>query len=241
MRKLQPRQRRARSRSAALLVFALAACALCAAGGAAAQSGRRRPAQKSPTPAATPEAGPQGESESKPRPSSTSADTLASFIVMGQDETSFIADSVTRNDVLESFTARLGRSPSVSVTNAGRGTRGEAHQRAKSETKAHVVLLVLEEEFGDPGPRGGRGRDRDQRSLVIRTHVYAPKTGSLKYSDTVYQRDARQTVGVGGVRLPIPTRTISRYPSQMELRQAAQEAADRLLSRFHVQTPPDNP
>lgn len=221
---------------AALLLCALVSGALYAAGGAAAQSGRRKPAPKQPAP----EAAPQGESESgaKPRPADTNPAAAASFVVMGQDDTAFGADSVTQGDVMESFTARLGRASSVSVTSAGRGTRGEALKRAKAETTAHVVLVVLEEEYG--GARGGAGQ-ADRRALVIRTYVYAPKTGSLKFTDAVYQRAVRQTVGVGGVRLPVPTRTISRYPSQLELRQAAQDAADRLLSRFNVVPPPDHP
>jgi hypothetical protein len=227
-----------RRAAAACLLLALGACALWAAGGAAAQSGRRRPAQQT-KPQPTP--GPAGESESGPgaRPAESKPGAVATFVVMGEEDSAFGVDSVTRRDVMDSFTARLRRSVSVSVSDAGRGTRGEAVKRAKSETTSHVVLVVLEEELGQPTQRGTSRAD--QRSLVIRTHVFAPKTGALKYSDTVYQRAARPSVGVGGVRLPVPTRTIGRYPSQLELRQAAQDAADRLLSRFQVTAPTDIP
>lgn len=233
MRKL--RRHPGRVAPAAALLLALATCAVFAGGGAAAQSGRKKTTPQTQPPAA---AEPQGESESESRPRPAGANVAVSFVVMEQDDSAFGADSVTKGDVMESFTARLGRSASVSVTRAGRGSRGEATKRAKAEALAHVVLLVLEDDF-EPG--GGRGRQSDRRSLVIRTYVYAPQTGSLKFTDTVYQRAARQTVGVGGVRLPVPTRTISRYPSQLELRQAAQDAADRLLSRFKIAPPPDNP
>jgi hypothetical protein len=212
-----------------------AACALAA--GAAAQSGRRKTAPKSPVPQATPE--PAGESESGPRREESRANVVASFIVMAEEDASFWVDSVTRSDVLESFTTRLRRSPSVSVSDAGRGTRGEAVRRAKAEDASHVVLLAVEEEMGAPSSRNTQRAD--QRSLIIRTYVFAPKTGALKFSDTVYQRAVRQSVGVGGVRLPVPTRTISRYPSQLELRQAAQDAADRILSRFNARPAPDRP
>jgi hypothetical protein len=235
MRKL--RGHPGRGALAAAILLALAACALSAGGGAAAQSGRRKtpPRQTQPPPAAEP----QGESESESRPRPPGASAVVSFIVMEQDDTAFGADSVTKGDVMESFAARLGRSASVSVTRAGRGSRGEATKRAKAETAAHVVLLALEEEFSGMG--GRRPGQRDERTLVIRTYVYAPQTGSLKFTDTIYQRAVRPTVGVGGVRLPVPTRTIGRYPSQLELRQAAQDAADRVLSRFKIAPPPDTP
>ncbi|HWS53483.1 MAG TPA: hypothetical protein VN228_05130 [Pyrinomonadaceae bacterium] len=219
----------------AALAVALASCALFAPGGASAQSGRRRPAQQTQQPA---QAEPQGESESGPKRSEAKPAAAVQLIVMEQDDSAFGVDSVTRGDVMESFAGRLSRSPSVALTRAGRGGRGEANKRAKGEEHAHVVLVALEEDFGDPARRT---RQTDHRSLVIRTYVYAPKTGSLKFSDTVFQRAARPSVGVGGVRLPVPTRTIGRYPSQLELRQAAQDAADRLLSRFQIAPPADIP
>jgi hypothetical protein len=233
MRKLSGR--REVGAAAAALVLVVASCAVLAAG-AAAQSGRKRPSQP-PQPQPTAEAEPPGESESKPHPAAANA--AVSFLVMEEDDSAFGTDGVSKREVLESFTARLARAPSVAVTQAGRGSRGEAHKRAKAEETAYVVLLILEEEdLGDPGRRRTRS---NSRSLVLRTHVYAPKTGSLKFSDTIYQRAVRSSVGVGGVRLPVPTGTIGRYPSQLELRQAAQDAADRVLSRFQVAPPTDTP
>ena len=221
---------------AAALLAALGAWALFVTDGAAAQSGRRRPAQQTQKPE---QSEPAGESESGPKTPAAKAAAAVQLIVMEQEDLAFGIDSVTRGDVMESFAARLGRSPSVSVKRAGRGSRGDANKLAKAETDAHVVLVTLEEDFAEPSRRGTR--QSDYRSLVIRTYVYAPKTGSLRFSDTVYQRAARPTVGVGGVRLPVPTRTMGRYPSQLELRQAAQDAADRLLSRFQVAPPTDIP
>ncbi len=64
----------------------------------------------------------------------------------------------------------------------------------------------------------------------------------LKFSDVIYQRPYRETATVGGVRIPVPggTRRIERYPSQLQLEQAARDAADSLLMRFGVRLPPDN-
>lgn len=244
----KPETLRGRWALGALLVVALASCALWAAG-AAAQSGRRsRPSYPppTPTPAATPEAeSGESESESRPRPRAEDAkdSAVASFVVMESDDQVFGADSMTRRDVTESFARRLGQAPSVSVANGGRGNRSDAHRRAKSETTAWVVLVSLEEASGAGDVVRRRPGQEENRLLVVRTAVFEPKTGTLKHSDTVYQRPVRESVGIGGVRIPVPTgtRTISRYPSQLELEQAARDAADRLLSRFHVAPPSDYP
>ena len=233
---------RGRGAAGAWVLVALLACALAA--GAAAQSGRRRPPQQSPTPQPSPEATPGGESESESRPRGMEGrDTtaLASFVVMEDDaQAAFGADNMMREDVVESFAARLRRAPSVSVTGGGRGSRSDARRRAQGERTAVVVLISLEDEYGPGGPPRGPDQQRN-RSMVIRVTGYEPKTGAIKYNDTVYQRAVRQTATIGGIGIPIPTRTISRYPSQLELRQAAHDAADRLLSRFQIVPPPDQP
>ena len=75
---------------------------------------------------------------------------------------------------------------------------------------------------------------------MLRTYVYTPKTGDLKYSDTMYQRPYQDSARIGGVRVPVPSRRIERYPSQLQLEQAARDAADRLLSRFQITPPPEH-
>ena len=139
------------------------------------------------------------------------------------------------DDLTENFASRLGQSASVSVTRADSGSRGDARKRAKDESDAYVVLFQVEEDMGaGTGAIGG-----DARALTIKTYVYAPKTGDLKYTDTIYQRPYRQTATIGGIPVPVPSRRIEQYPSQLQLEQASRDAADRLLSRFHV-APPQN-
>jgi hypothetical protein len=213
-----------------LLLLALALCASVAW----AQSGRK--AQKTST-TPTAEAKPQGESESggaKPGTTKT-PDALVSFVVMQYDDATYGLDPLARDGVADNFIRRLGQSHVVSVTNAGKGRRQDARTRAKEESTAYVVLFQMEEESGN-GSMGGV----DSRALILRTYVYTPKTGDLKYTDTIYQRPYRQTARIGGVPIPVPTRRIERYPSQLELEQAARDAADRLLSRFQIAPPPDN-
>ena len=216
--------------TAAALILAAAVCAQAAG----AQSGRKGQKSSAPPPA---ESEPQGESESGPkRDASKKPDALASFVVMRADDGVLTAvDPLARDGVAQTFVRRLGASAVVSVTDGGAGRRQDARARAKEQSTAYVVLFQMEEE----GYGAGAGRV-DSRTLVIRTYVYTPKTGDLKYTDTIYQRPYRPTARVGGVNIPVPTRGIERYPSQRELEQAARDAADRLLARFHVSPPPDN-
>jgi len=217
-----------------MVVALLLASVLCAQG-AWAQSGRK--GQKTSAPPPPMEVKPQGESESGPKSESKKPDALVSFVVMyAEDSALTIVDPLARDGVAKNFLRRLGASAAVSVTDGGRGRRQEARARAKEQEKAYVVLFELDEKaYGS-----GVGRGGDPRALVVRTYVYTPKAGDLKYTDIVYQRPYRQTARVGGLPIPVPTRTIERYPSQHELEQAARDAADRLLSRFQISPPPDN-
>jgi hypothetical protein len=225
-------------RACARLALALLLAAFCCAQGARAQSGRRAPKASTPPPAAEPT--PQGESESVPRQGATKkTDALVSFVVMWYDEGSaFTVDRMVRDDMTDNFIRRLGQSASVSVTSAGKGRRQDARDRAKSESAAYVVLFEIEDESATVG-RAPIGQSNPS-ALLVKTYVYAPKTGDLKYVDTTYQRPYRRTARIGGVGIPVPTRGVERYPSQRELEQAARDAADRLLARFNIAPPPDN-
>ena len=221
-----------------LAVAALLLAVSFGARGAGAQSGRKGQKSSAPPPPPAAEAE-QGESESGPKRQDASkkkTDALVSFVVMRGEEGAFtIIDPLARDGVAENFLRRLGATSSVSVTNGGTGRRQEARERAKSESEAYVVLFQLEED--SYVETVGRA---DSRRLVIKTYVYTPKVGDLKYADTIFQRPYRQTARIGGIPVPVPTRGIERYPSQRELEQAARDAADRLLGRFHISPPPDN-
>ena len=213
------------------VVFGAAALILAAVFGAApapAQSGRK--AQKPlglPTEQAKP-ADPAGKPAEAKR-----QDALVTFVVMKDDTLSVGWDSMARDGVAAAFVARLrqvGRD--VEVKDSGKGRRQEARELAKKEETAYVVFFQMEE-------TGYTGSSTDTRGLVLRTYVYTPKTADLKYSDTMFQRPYRDSARVGGVRVPVPSRRMERYPSQFQLEQAARDAADRLLSRFQITPPPE--
>jgi hypothetical protein len=231
--KTQTPTRRSRLAPARLAACALLSLALFAV--VAAQSGRRKPTQGvSKVPPAQGTSAPAGESESGSESKSGAAEAkkpsaVVSFVVMEQDYVVTAIDFRAMSGVREQFQRRLGQSPAVSVTPGAKGSRKDARERAKKETEAYVVLFHLDEQgMTSVG-------NSDSRGLVLRVYTFAPKTGDIKYHDTVYQRPYRSTAKVGGIRLPTPT--IDRYPSQHELEQAARDAADRLLTRFHIQIP----
>lgn len=235
-RRQRPERAPSSARTAPLMLMLMLAAAACAQA-ALAQSGRRAPKASTPPPAA--EATPQGESESVPRKdASKKTDALVNLVVMWYDDAvSFNIDSFTRNAVTQAFARRLGQSTSVSVTSAGKGWRQDARERAKTESTAYVVLFELEDEQSSRGRGVGQS---DPSALVIKTYIYTPKTADLKYMDTTFQRPYQQSARIGGVRVPVPTRRVERYPSQYELEQAARDAADRVLGRFQISPPRDN-
>ena len=222
----------------AAAALALLSLALCAHVAARAQSGRHGP-KPAATPTPSPEATPQGESESVPRGRAPKpADVVASFVVMDYEDAFVGVDFRAREDVMDSFMHRLGQARAVAASYQGHGNRKEARDRAKAERDAYVVLFEINEDTMAGGAPGiGQA---DTRRLVIKTYVYAPKTGDLKFTDTVYQRPYRETARIGGIPIPVPTRRIEQYPSQLQLEQAARDAADRLMQRFGVTLPPDN-
>jgi hypothetical protein len=172
---------------------------------------------------------PRGRSSTKP------PDVVVSFIVMEYDSGFSAVDFRARDDIMDSFMHRLGEARAVSASYQGRGNRKEARDRAKSERDTYVVLFEMEEDTMAGGAPGmGTG---DTRRLVLKSYVYAPKTGDLKFTDTIYQRPYRETARIGGIPVPVPSRRIEQYPSQLQLEQAARDAADRLMQRFGVILP----
>lgn len=216
-----------------LLVASLLLCAL-APHAPAAQSGRRKTERQSPVPQPTP-----GEAEPARAPAKNIS-IVATFIVYEDENVNFSTVASQRNIVGKSFYDRLRQSPSVEVSLGGRGTRGEARDRAKKETKSHVVLLQIEEDMMS-ARNPGNSRDRlgrtDPGDYAIRVSVYAPTTGDLKYNDIVHPRPYRSAGTVGGIPVPVP---VGRLPGEYQLMQAARDAADRLLARFEIARPPEN-
>ena len=221
---------------------ALLAALLClsAAAGASGQSGRRQPPPLSPAPTPSPTPEGEGESESQPRPKREKA-AEAFFVVHLSDIAFPFTDYRVEELVVDSFTRRLAQNKALSATRGGgKLSRKQAQELAKKGPESFIVLVELEDEASEAG-RGGVGQS-DTRTLIIKTYVYEPGTGTLKFTDRTYQRPYRPTTSIGGVRLPLPApRTrVERFPSELQIEQAARDAADRVMMRFSLRLPPDN-
>ena len=233
--KTMPRAPRPRVALAALLTLAALALFFPQAGAdLRAQSGRR---SRVPATTPTPEPAEEGESESgAPAPKAKST-ALVTFLVLEHDNPLLSLPPYVEEHVTRSFFRRLEQPAVVSVSRGGKATRREAQELAKKEREAHVVLFQLEEAAADYG-RESIGQ-ADPRTLVIKTFTYAPIKGTLIAHDRTEQRPYNPRARVGSVRIPVPVRVPERYPSELQLEQAARDAADRLLARFNVILPRD--
>ncbi len=224
-----PRARRQVARLL-LLLFACAACAFASADAARAQSGRRSPTMSKTSPPP-----PVSEKSGGATTAATKKDVkpLASFVLLEDAGTVFEVDFTARRIVLASFAEQLDRSALVAVTRGGRSTRKEARDRAKEQKEAFVVLIELEEESPGVNMRTDSRRQQDS-TLTIKTYVYTPATGDLKFSDRFVSRPYNSRATVGGVRVPT-----GGYPTQAQLEQSGRDAAQRLLTHFQIALPPE--
>jgi hypothetical protein len=201
--------------------FALS-CSLVCASTASAQSGRRvhKPA---PTPASTPEVKPTAT-----KPAEKEKATLK-FIV-GVDRylgfstiPLYYYDSVARG-----CAERLDDAPGVKVEVASREmSRSDAVLRAKAEKVAFVVWLQLKVEnvSGDPSSVDNLNQ------IYIEYEVFEPTTAKRLTWGHAYQQGYRK----GGVVVNRPGSGRGN-PSYSEylLKQAAKEAADRILNALKI-------
>jgi hypothetical protein len=213
-------------RATPLLAYGLAiavAFALVAvsAGAVAAQSGRRAPRSSVPAPTPTPQAEP---AEKKPAAESRAAlsfivgiDRVAGFAVIPM----YLYDSVLR-----ACGDRLDDSPSVKVNIANREmNRGEAIKRAKAETESNVVWIQLRFD-------SGMGQsDADLREVYLDYWVFAPTTAKVITNGRSYQQVYR---GGGVIVMPRPGGRASLPYIEQLLKQAARDAAERILSAMDL-------
>ncbi len=188
---------------------------LCASS-AIAQSGRRT---NKPTASATPAPEPTPAVKSKPVEKTDLA------IILGLERDVFSGISYYDNVVLQSCADRL-KHASVTVDVSDRDlNRGDAVKRAKASKDAFVVLLKIRSDTSIENPTP------DPNDLSIEYVVFAPTTAKVVTSGHSYPGNVRK----GGVSVPVnPGRSNSAIYLQQLLKQAAQDAAERILNALHV-------
>lgn len=208
------------------LVAAFALVAV-SAGAVVAQSGRRAP-KSAPVPTPTPQAQPIVK---KPAQEVT---FLRSFIV-GTDRVVNFSNipSYFYDSVLRACADRLDDAPSVKAEIAHREmNRGEAVKRAKAESEANIVWIQLRIDSA----RAESGNDFSE--VYLDYWVFAPTTAKI----ITYGRSYQQGHRTGGVIMPPrPTGRASLPYSEHLLKQAARNAAERILSVAEAPPPRRDP
>jgi len=133
--------------------------------------------------------------------------------------------------VLDNCIRRLGEAEIVFVTSAGNQlNRAAAIKAAKSETIRYVVVLDVGSDYVDPRNQAKNGLNE----LYVDYAVFEPETAKVKMSGRTHQR-IYQT-GRGGVSLPSKNSPVY---SDYAVKQAAREAADRILEAFDIKVRDD--
>lgn len=209
-----------------LAISFAASCFLFCALTVMAQSGRRvhKPA---PVSAPTPEAKP---SENKPPEKEKAA---ISFVVGVDRYFGFSNIPLGYYDTIARGCAeRLDQAPGAKADVAPREmSRSDAVLRAKAEKEAFVVWLQLKAETF----RGDASRVDNLSQLYIEYEVFAPKTAKRLTWGHTYQQGYRR----GGVIVSPGTGSNNPTAVQYLLKQAAAEAAERILNALKIQRSPE--
>lgn len=193
-----------------------------------AQSGRRI-SKRPPVSVAPPEAKPAAEV--KPPVVKAEQAQVSLYVGMSQRDLFIRIPRYIFDSVREVFIQRLREASAINVMAGEELHRSEAIKRAKAEQSTHVVLLELEADTFDPRSSGG---NIDESRLFVRYTVFAPSTGKVMLEGRAYQQQYR--TGRGGVGLPSPRRNNPLYSDYL-LKEAARQAANRVLESFSVYRP----
>jgi hypothetical protein len=205
-------------------------CFLCSfvALTALAQSGRRlpgSPAVSAPTPEVTPD-------EKKP----DAKDKPRQPLIIGAARGDAFAGipSYYSDSVLQSCIARLDQSHAVNLEVVPREmTRSDAVKRAHAEKETFVVWLELRADNSFASNTSNNNLD----SIYIEFTVLEPTTAKVVAHGNCYQGAYRK----GGVSLPPSVGRSNTGVTESRLRDAAQDAADRILKALTIAPPSEIP
>lgn len=128
--------------------------------------------------------------------------------------------------VLDNCVRRLADSADIIPNAVGRGMdRVDAVRRAKAEKEDYVVWLQIESDVLDSSKQQKNGPDE----LYVRYTIFEPVTAKVRQSGRTHQQIYK--TGRGGVSTS--TKNSAVY-SEYALKQAAREAAERILEAFEI-------
>ncbi|HVS83475.1 MAG TPA: hypothetical protein VHE60_17225 [Pyrinomonadaceae bacterium] len=130
--------------------------------------------------------------------------------------------------VLDNCVRRLNEATEINATTAGRGmTRADSISRAKAQKEAYVIFLQIESDITPSAKQSKNGPDE----LYVRYTIFEPATARIKQWGRTHQQIYK--VGRGGVSTPTSSKNSPVY-SEYALKQAAKEAAERVLEAFEI-------
>jgi len=186
------------------------------------QSGRRSTGGSTSTPATTTPSvtGPQ-TAEKKPAPGAK----LQLLVGIDRQEVFGTVPYYIYDTVLDNVVRRLGEAEIVFANSGGKMNRGEAVHAAKEEKVRWVVNLEIRSIYGDTGKQVKNNQDE----LYVSYVVMEPETGKIKHSGQTRQHIYQN--GRGGISLPSKNGAVY---SEYSIKQAATEAADKILANFDI-------
>lgn len=185
-----------------------------------AQSGRRSTGGSTTSTTTPSVAGPK-TTEKKPAP----APKLQLLVGIDREEVFNNVPYYIYDTVLDDVIRRLGDAEIVFANSGGRMTRADASKAAKGEKVRWVVNLEIRSIYSD----SGRQVKNNQDELVVSYLVMEPETAKVKHSGVTRQHIYQN--GRGGISTPPKNGGVY---SEYSIKQAALEAADRILSDFDI-------
>jgi len=205
--------------------FLLMVLLLASAGTLFAQSGRKSTGSSSTTTTTTPSVAGPKTTEKKP-----AAQPKVQLLV-GIDRNGVFSNIpyYIYDTVLENVIRRISEADIVFANAGGAMNRSEAVKAAKQEKVRWVVLLEIRSFYAD----AGRQVNNNQDELYVDFVVIEPETGKIKRSGQTRQHIYQN--GRGGISLPSKNGAVY---SEYSIKQAALEAADRILAGFDITVRP---
>ena len=128
--------------------------------------------------------------------------------------------------VLDNCVRRLNDATEINATIARRSmTRAEAVIRAKAQKEAYVIFLQIESDITPSAKQAKNGPDE----LYVRYTIFEPATARIKQWGRTHQQIYK--TGQGGVSTSSKSSPVY---SEYALKQAAKEAAERVLEAFEI-------
>ena len=215
-----------------LRLFLVIAITLTSTGVLYGQSGRRSTGGSTSTTTTTPTTTPSVAGPKTTEKKPPAAPKLQFLVGIDRQDAFGTVPYYVYDTVLDNVVRRLSDAEIVFANSGGKMNRGEAVHAAKEEKVRWVVNLEIRSVYGDTGKQAKNNQDE----LFVSYVVMEPETAKIKHSGQTRQHIYQN--GRGGVSLP--SKNGGGY-SDYSIKQAATEAADRILANFDISVRESSP